>query len=91
MLNFRIIWGALSRARYRWFKYSPRRFEYTARVENPRYLRLVILEADLRPSICHLFIKDVFQRETKKAVGRQDREGKEVRQRCYFRTVSVSS
>lgn len=50
---------------------------------------MVLLEADLRPSICRLFIKDVFQRETKKAVGRQDRKGKEARQRCYFR-VSIS-
>lgn len=50
---------------------------------------MVILEADLGPSICHLFIKDVFERETRKAVGRQDREGKRARQRCYFR-ASIS-
>ena len=48
---------------------------------------MVILEADLRLSICHLYIKDVFERETRKAVGRQDREGKGARQRCYFRAI----
>lgn len=49
------------------------------------HLRSLILGAGPRPSICYLLFKDMFQRETRKGVGKQDGEGKEAKQRCRFR------